>query len=200
MRGALLAGGQASRFGGKPKGLEKVGGERIADRAIRALQAAVGEPPIVVANAPEAADWFPGHTIINDAIPECGSLGGLFTAVLHHPSPVLVLAWDMPFVSVELLAALRDRSDGYDVYLPESETHQGMEPLCAVYGPACARPMKQSLDDEDYRATGFHEHVNVGTMSLADQQAFGEIEELFFNVNTPADLKRAEELWRRERA
>jgi molybdopterin-guanine dinucleotide biosynthesis protein A len=194
-----MAGGQASRFGGKPKGLEKVGGERIADRALRALQAAVGEPPVVVANAPEAAEWFPGHKIIPDAIPECGALGGLFTAVIHDASPVLVLAWDMPFVTVELLAALRERANAYDVFLPEADNRQGFEPMCAVYGQACARPIKTMLDDEDYRATGFHEHVKVGIMSKADQEAFGDIDKMFFNVNTPADLKKAEDLWRRER-
>ncbi len=51
MRGAILAGGAASRFGGEPKGLWEVGGERILDRAVRALRTAVGSDPLIVANA-----------------------------------------------------------------------------------------------------------------------------------------------------
>ncbi|MDQ5839789.1 MAG: NTP transferase domain-containing protein, partial [Chloroflexota bacterium] len=37
VRGAILAGGGATRFGGKPKGLELVGGERILDRLVRVM-------------------------------------------------------------------------------------------------------------------------------------------------------------------
>ena len=45
MRSAILAGGHATRFGGKPKGLEKVGGERILDRVAQAVRAATGGSP-----------------------------------------------------------------------------------------------------------------------------------------------------------
>ncbi len=64
MRGAILAGGGATRFGGGPKGLETVGGERILDRLAEVLASALGTPPILVANAPgagagsEAARWM----------------------------------------------------------------------------------------------------------------------------------------------
>ena len=44
-----MAGGAASRFGGKAKGLETVGGERILDRVVRIVTEAVGEPPLMLA-------------------------------------------------------------------------------------------------------------------------------------------------------
>ena len=43
MRGAVLAGGGATRFGGRPKGLEQVGGARILDRMVDTFLAALGE-------------------------------------------------------------------------------------------------------------------------------------------------------------
>jgi molybdopterin-guanine dinucleotide biosynthesis protein A len=134
--------------------------------------------------------------VIRDPRPDCGSLGGIYAAVTHGDDPVLVVAWDMPFVSADLLAALRDGLDGYDVFLPESGGRRGVEPLCGAYGPGCAAPIAARLDDEDYRAVGFHDAVRVGHLPLDAVRRFGEPDTLFFNVNTPDDLAHAEEMWR----
>jgi molybdopterin-guanine dinucleotide biosynthesis protein A len=196
VRGAILAGGAASRFGGKPKGLERVGGERILDRLFTGLRAVTGTTPVLIANAPGAAAWAPGLTVIPDPRPNCGSLGGIYAAVTAGDGPVLLVAWDMPFVTVELLEALRDGAGDCDVYLPESGGRRGVEPLCGVYGPACAAPIAERLDQEDYRAIGFHEAVRVGQLPLDTVRRFGDPEMLFFNVNSPDDLAQAEEMWR----
>src|SRR6267143_4767618 len=139
MRGAVLAGGAASRYGGVPKGLLTVGGERILDRVVDRVQAVTGALPLLVANAPGAAAWRPDLKTIPDARPGFGSLGGIYTAVTSAPEPVLCVAWDMPFVPEGLLRALVDGEAGgkYDTFLPESSGRRGLEPLCAVYGPAC---------------------------------------------------------------
>lgn len=197
VRGAVLAGGAASRFGGRPKGLERVGGERILDRVLQAVQETTGAPPVLVANAPGARGWRPGLEVVPDVRAGCGSLGGIYTAVAAGPGPVLLVAWDMPFVSPDLLRALVGGADGYDAFLPESGGRRGLEPLCAVYGPACRAAILGRLDQEDYRAIGFHQEVRVGTLPLDQVAAFGDPETLFFNVNTAEDLARAEELWRR---
>ena len=196
MRAAILAGGAASRYGGRPKGLELVGGERILDRLAEDLHAVTGSAPVLVANTAGAESWAPGLTVIRDPRPDCGSLGGIYAAVTADSGPVLLVAWDMPFVSAELLTALRDGATEFDVYLPESPGPRGIEPLCGVYGPACVGPIAGRLDDEDYRAVGFHEAVRVGRLPLDAVRQFGDPEVLFFNVNTPDDLTRAEELWR----
>jgi molybdopterin-guanine dinucleotide biosynthesis protein A len=196
MRSAILAGGAASRYGGQAKGLERVGGERILDRLIGRLKAATGQSPALIANARDAATWVPGLEVVADPRPACGSLGGLYAAVTAGEGPVLVVAWDMPFVPIKLLEALINGVADYDVFLPESTGRRGIEPLCGVYGPACALPMVERLDDEDYQAIGFHDAVKVGRLPLETVRTFGDPEELFFNVNAPEDLTRAEELWR----
>jgi len=56
--GAIVAGGEAMRFGGAPKGLRRVGGDRIIDRVAAALGATTSEL-IIVSNAPEATHWIP---------------------------------------------------------------------------------------------------------------------------------------------
>jgi molybdopterin-guanine dinucleotide biosynthesis protein A len=196
MRSAILAGGAASRYGGRAKGLERVGGERIIDLLVGRLKAVTGNRPTLIANAEDAGGWVPGLDVVADPRPDCGSLGGLYAAVTAGEGPVLVVAWDMPFVPIKLLEALINGAADYDVFLPESTGRRGVEPLCAVYGPACAGPMAERLDDEDYQALGFHDAVQVGRLPLDTVRTFGDPETVFFNVNTPADLTRAEELWR----
>lgn len=196
MRSAVLAGGAASRFGGRPKGLEKVGGLRALDRVVEAVIAATGSPPTLVANAPEAAEWRPGLTVVEDVILHCGSLGGILTAVAAGEGPVLVVGWDMPFITPEVLGDLVSHSTRYDVFLPESRGPLGIEPLCGVYGPACEDPIRRSIEREDLRTTTFHSEVRAGTLPLEQIEAHGAPEFLFFNVNHPDDLARAESLWR----
>lgn len=197
VRGAILAGGGATRFGGKPKGLELVGGERILDRLARVMTNALGEEPLLVANAPDADGWRPDLRTVADVQPGFGALGGIYTAVVTAPAPVVCVAWDMPFVSESLLQALAEGLDRYDAMLPQSDGRRGVEPLCAAYGPACREAIACSLAAGDLRAIGFHDRIRVGILSLERVRALADPDLLFFNVNTADDLAKADDLWRR---
>ena len=195
MRGAVLAGGAARRYGGHPKGLVELGGRRILDRVVDAVAAVIGAAPLLVANAPDGPEWRPDLRTVPDVRPGCGSLGGIYTAVASGAGPVLCVAWDMPFVTPELLRALVEGSVTSDAFLPESDGRRGVEPLCAVYGPACGPAIERQLARNDLRAIGFHADVKVGTLPLERVRVYGDPDVLFFNVNTPADLERAEAVW-----
>src|SRR5438445_11928017 len=120
----------------------------------------------------------------------------IYTAVVSGVGPVLCVAWDTPFLTTDLLRALLEEATEWDVFLPESDGRRGVEPLCAVYGPACGAAIERQLARGDLRAIGFHADVKVGTLPLDRVRAFGDPDLLFFNVNTPADLERAEAAWR----
>jgi len=191
VRGAILAGGAARRFGGRPKGLELVGGIRILDRVVAALREATGEPPILIANQPDASGWHAGLRVVPDRIAEAGTLGGLHAAVVEAPAPVLCVAWDMPFVSAGLLRRLARGLGKADAVLPASGGRRGMEPLCAAYGPAVRKPIEAAIARGDFRAVAFHDQVRVDILSVEEVRSFGTPERLFFNVNTVDDLRTA---------
>ncbi len=190
-RGAIIAGGAAARFGGDPKGLALVGGRRIVDRLVDAFVGALGQPPLLVANAADAQTWRPDLRVFHDVRPGCGALGGLYAAIHGAPAPVVCVAWDMPFVSAELIKALADRLGAHDAMLPESIGPGGLEPLCAAYGPGSGPAMGASLDAGEYRATAFHSGIRLGVLPLAEVRQLGDPARLFFNVNTRADLETA---------
>ena len=191
----MVAGGAASRYGGRPKGLFEVGGRRILDRAIESLERATGEPPIIIANAPDAGAWRPDLQVVPDVLPGQGALGGILTAV-ERLAPVLCVAWDMPFVPAALLAALAARLDGADAALPESDSRRGVEPLCAAYGSACGPAIRAALARGEARAVGFHRDIRVARLPREAVLQYGDPDVLFFNVNTADDLARAERLCR----
>jgi molybdenum cofactor guanylyltransferase len=197
VHGAILAGGGATRFGGKPKGLELIGGERILDRLARVLASALGEPPLLVANAPDAGSWRPDLRTVADVRAGFGALSGIYTAVVESPAPVVCVAWDMPFVSEPLIRALADGLQRSDAVLPQSDSRRGVEPLCAAYGPACREAIAGSMAAGDLRAIGFHDRIRVGILPLDQVRTFADPDLAFFNVNTADDLAKADQLWRR---
>lgn len=191
VRGAILAGGGATRMGGAPKGLLQVQGRRILDRLVDAFVDAQGALPLLVANAPDAIGWWPGLRVVADRRAGFGTLGGLHTAVLEAPAPVVCVAWDMPFVPSALIRELGDGLAGADVCIPASGGRRGVEPLCAGYGPATGPAMAEALDKGDLRAIAFHEAVRVRILPHPEIRRFGDPERLFFNVNTADDVVRA---------
>ncbi|HOX20539.1 MAG TPA: molybdenum cofactor guanylyltransferase [Gemmatimonadales bacterium] len=197
VRGAILAGGGATRFGGRPKGLEEVGGARILDRLVDAFLAALGELPLLVANDPDAAAWHPGLHVLPDVHPGAGALGGILTAVSADARPVVCVAWDMPFVPPALLRRLADELHGSDAVLPASGGPRGVEPMCAGYGPACRAAIESVIAAGDLRAIAFHSAVRTSILPAETVAAFGDPAVLFFNVNTRDDLTQADVLWRR---
>jgi len=196
IRGVILAGGEATRFGGRPKGLELVGGERILDRLAAVFVEAFGKPPLLVANDPAAHSWRSDLQVVADVQPGLGALGGILTAVTLGPAPVVLCGWDMPFVTSRLLQALAAGLQTHDAYLPQSDGHRGLEPLCAGYGPACRPAIVQALARGDRRAIAFHPQLKVGILPLEQVRSLGDPATLFFNLNIPDDLAKADALWR----
>src|SRR5947199_3348696 len=87
LRGAVLAGGAARRYGGRPKGLVELGGRRILDRVVDAVSGVTGAPPLLVANAPDGPVWRPDLHTVPHVRPGWGSPGGLSQAVASGTGP-----------------------------------------------------------------------------------------------------------------
>jgi molybdopterin-guanine dinucleotide biosynthesis protein A len=191
LTGVILAGGLSTRYGGLPKGLERIHGVRIIDRVRAALEPAVDDL-LLIANDDGAAEWLPGVRCASDVLRQVGSVAGIHAALVHAGAPVLVVAWDMPFVPTGLLRALRDAGQNADVAVPESDSRRGLEPLCAYYGPACVAAIERRIAADDRRVIGFYDDVRVARVPVAEVTRFGDPARLFMNVNTPEERILAE--------
>ncbi|MDQ6887601.1 MAG: molybdenum cofactor guanylyltransferase [Gemmatimonadota bacterium] len=189
--GVILAGGGATRYGGRPKGLERVGGRRVIDRVARVL-ADTTDGLLLIANDSAAGAWLPGVRTASDLRAASGSLGGIHAALAHAAGPVLVVAWDMPFVPSPLLARLRELGQDADAAVPESGSRRGLEPLCAYYSQRCLAPIERRLDSGDLRVVSFYDDIRVSRLDAATVRSFGDPDMLFMNINAPDDLDLAE--------
>jgi molybdopterin-guanine dinucleotide biosynthesis protein A len=104
--GVVLAGGRSTRMG-RDKATLELGGERLVDRvveAVRAALAAAGErsPRVVVAGD------VPGHECVADAVPGLGPVAGLGAAAARLPGAEWLLAVpvDLPALTPAALAPL----------------------------------------------------------------------------------------------
>ncbi|UCF20735.1 MAG: molybdenum cofactor guanylyltransferase [Gemmatimonadota bacterium] len=192
--GVLLAGGQNRRYDGRPKALEEVGGRPIAARAIAALKGAT-DRVVLVAN--DAQLYAPlGLETRPDLRPGAGALAGIHTAVTWARElgfrGALVAACDMPFLVTGLLRLICEDAGEDEAVVPESESHRGLEPLCAFYGSACLPAIESALAGGDNRVIAFYPQVTVRRIPRVEIAAFGDPRLLFLNVNTPADRDLAE--------
>ena len=187
--GLLLTGG-ASRRMGSDKALLEVDGQRLVDRAMAVLTA-VADPVI------EVGPGWSGVPAVREDPPGAGPLAalGMGAAALRaagHDGPVLVLAVDMPRVTVELLEFLAGRAGGdIDTAVPRAGGYP--QPMCARYGPivlaavderlaAGARSLRDLL--ETMAADGHVAWVEP------DEWAAVAGPEAFTDVDTPEDLRR----------
>jgi len=185
--GLLLTGG-ASRRMGADKALLEVGGQRLVDRAAAALRA-VADPVLEVgpgsSSLPAVREDPPGSGPLAAVAAGAAALraGG-------HDGPVIVLAVDMPFVSVGLLRLLADRP-GPVTAVPRAGGHPQV--LCARYGPDALAGVERLL-----AAGGVSLRKLVEAMDVTGEVGWIQPEEwlavagpeALADVDTPDDLRR----------
>ena len=174
---------------GRDKALLPWQGATLLDHALARLHEAC--PTVRVLSGTERRYEDRGTAVDLDAVPDSGPLGAIYTGLLHVGHGVgLFLAVDLPFVTTALLRRLIElAAEGHDAVVPISS--DGPQPLCAVYGPTCLDPIRRRLDKADLKATSFWPEVRVLRADESQLGAFGPLDVLFRNVNTPDDYERA---------
>ena len=184
--GAVIAGGRGSRLGGG-KALVELAGRPLISYPLAAVEAA-GLRPLVVAKPGTELPPLRCPVIREDLRPRHPLCGVLAALELAGPAPVVVVACDMPFVSAPLLAWLAAQP----------------QPLVAPVRAGRALPFparyERSLQGGLRRALAAQSSMAAALAALsprlldeAELAAHGDPEWLCFNVNTPADLSRAED-------
>src|SRR5271154_3497903 len=104
--GFVLAGGQSSRMG-RDKAMLEIDGASMIRRAINLVRS-VGIEPVVVGSPGEFKRQLDAR-VITDEWPGAGPLGGIATALSESDKQWnLVIACDMPYLTIEWLGFLLD--------------------------------------------------------------------------------------------
>jgi len=183
---AILAGGRATRFGGRDKSALVVEGRPIVERQLAELSAVADEIMIVGAGAEGARRVQPSDQLrtVADIVPGCGPLGGLHAALSEMRSDrVFLVACDMPYVDGRFAEYLLSLAGDAAVVVPQ--TDRGYHPLCAVYTRACLEPVGARLAQRRLALHGLFADVPTRIVTPAEMSRFGAPSRLLANVNTP---------------
>jgi len=157
---------------------------------VRDLVLPVFEHVFVVARDAETFGRF-GLPVVTDALSSRGASVGVYTAITASPAErVLCLACDMPFVTPAVLRALAAGSRRHEVYVPKHGPY--MQPLCAVYARSAGPAYRRFIDHGGFRVDEMYKSLDTGLLDMDDGR-FGDPDDIFMNVNTPADLESARE-------
>ena len=189
--GIVLAGGMSRRLG-RDKAVEPVGGEPLIRRVIGRLSKVTDQTVVVVSSAQRASELpLPASAkVASDIYPGGGSLGGIFTGLTAADGAWgIVVACDMPFLNVELLAKMLDMRDGFEAVVPVLEGRP--EPVHAIYSQDCLPHIESRLQANDLKIARFFDQVRVKYLSQTEIEKSDPDHLSFFNVNTESDLERA---------
>lgn len=179
----VLAGGKSSRMG-QDKGLVSFRGQPMISYVLSAVSELSADIRIITSN-PDYSRF--GCYLLSDLIPDIGPAGGVYTALKHADAElVLVVGCDMPLLSAKVFRELLNCSGTADIVVAGKDGR--LEPLLAVYRRSCLNKWEQLLNDGYRKMSDFFQEFDtvifdVNTMSLLN-------EDVFMNVNAPADLER----------
>jgi molybdopterin-guanine dinucleotide biosynthesis protein A len=183
--GVIVAGGRASRMGGRDKAFAAVDGEPIAVRTVRLFQG-LFEQVLVATGRPERFRGL-GVETVADVFPGCGPLAGIHAALraCRHPF-AFVAACDMPRLDPETIRFLVDRAGAADAVVPCWEGD--VEPLHAVYAVRVLPLIEAHLRAGRNALRDLLAEARVDWVPEAELRAVRGAAESLTNVNTPEEL------------
>ncbi|HOC58554.1 MAG: molybdenum cofactor guanylyltransferase [Syntrophaceae bacterium] len=183
--GILLSGGRNSRMGMNKAFLE-IDGIRLIDKILTIYRACFSDI-IIVTNDPLSYLEFIDTTVVTDIYKGKGPLCGIYTGLFYASHPyAFVSACDMPHFNKDFVNYLISQKDNHDIIVPE--THEGYQPLHAVYSRRCLPSMKRLLDLDKLKIIGFYRDMRVLAIHEEKIRPYNPDGRLFQNLNTPEDV------------
>lgn len=195
--GIVLCGGRSSRMG-QPKAWLPFGGERMLQRIVRVLRAAVDPVVVVAAPGQDVPDLPSEVTIVRDEVEGKGPLGGLaagLAALDGKADAAYLSSCDVPFLKVEFVArvlsflSLVASLPTPEIAVPHIAGH--FHPLATAYGLTVLPHVCELITADRLRPVFLFEKVATRIIEpheLSDvDPTFGSLR----NLNTPEEYAAA---------
>lgn len=192
MTGIILAGGNALRMGGADKALLEIDNEPIIDRQLKVLKKFFNKI-IVVTNRPDNYKKSKGVIMTSDVVRDRGPIGGIYSGLLASGSFYnFVVACDMPFLNGSVIRDMVEKTDGYDVIVPEIDGK--LHPLFGIYSKGCIPVIKKLIEQGELRVKNLFPMVRSRFLSRDEMMRFDKDLLFLENINTKDDLSKAERI------
>ena len=195
--GIILAGGLATRMGGGDKALLPLGQGTLLSSVVDRLEPQVagialnanGDPARFDGSLPVIADTIEGF-----AGPLAGVLAGLDWAAAQGADWIVTAAGDTPFFPCDLVPHLMLAAEGAQAPIAlaatlDPERGPMRQPTFGLWSVALREDLRAALTAGTRKVVAFTQAHGAGQAVWPDTPF-----DPFFNVNTPEDLARAEQL------
>ncbi len=182
--GVILAGGKSSRMNFN-KAFAEIAGKPIVEVIIAKFTRFFPET-IIISNEPEAYQSY-GLKVYPDVYPQLGPISGIHSALYNSSTDVVfVLGCDIPFIKMELVKLMLQKLGGHDAVVPKVGAF--LQPISAVYSKKCLPVFTDCLENQKLKLTLVFKELDTVILPEAEIKQFGNLEEIFFNVNNSEAL------------
>ncbi|AEI42069.1 molybdenum cofactor guanylyltransferase [Paenibacillus mucilaginosus] len=197
LTGAILAGGQNRRMGGRSKALLAVEGETFLQRQVKEMSGVCSDILLLTQNASLYAEELAALReegiavrVVPDLVPARGPLGGLQSALHASSSDLLwVVGCDMPFVSSQAAAELAAVCLHTDAAAAVPCIAGRIHPLHGVYRKKILPLAERMLEAGDYRMMGVLHLTSWEPVDEVVWNRLGIRTDFVRNINTPDEYQ-----------
>jgi molybdopterin-guanine dinucleotide biosynthesis protein A len=194
--GLVLAGGLARRMGGGDKALIEIGGSTILSRVLATLQPQC-DAVILNANGDTARFAAYGLPVVRDEIPDfAGPLAGILAGLDWMAEQRPDLQWmvsvpgDCPFLPADLVTRLHQAREQAGAKLACAKSGDWRHPVVGLWNVTLRDDLRRAIVEEDlHKIEIWTARHGVALAEWPDRPV-----DPFFNVNTPEDRARADEI------
>ena len=190
--GVLLAGGKSRRMG-EDKRYLAVGEQTLLERGLEVFQSIFQEVLVVIAQ--DSPPLRIDARVVRDLVPDCGSLGGLYSGLMQATTPyIFVAACDMPFLNQAVIAQFTSRRATADIVIAKLDGR--LHPMHALFSKRCVPALEQMIRARQLKIQEIvsQSSLRVGHVTEADLRTIDPSGHSFYNVNAMADLEAARSL------
>jgi molybdopterin-guanine dinucleotide biosynthesis protein A len=193
--GLVLAGGQARRMGGGDKAALVVGGKTILARVLARLAPHCASV-LLNANGDPARFSRYGLGVVADGIPDfAGPLAGILAGLDWAAKKAPTIEWvasapgDCPFLPHDLVPRLHAARIAERKPLACARSGEWRHPVAGLWPVMLREDLRRALADGLHKIEAWTGRHGVAIAAWPDRPV-----DPFFNVNTPEDLAKAEEI------
>ena len=186
--GIILCGGKSSRMG-QNKALLKINEKCIISYVIETLQPFCKE--IIISTNTNELDFLP-HRKVNDIYNDIGPISGIFSSLLKSTTNKnIVLSCDTPFINSNLFNELISYSHNFDIVLPEFNNY--LQTMTGFFSKNKIPIINEEIKNKNYIPPKIFEKCKLKKLEINNKKSYYN-KNLFFNINSPEDYIKAQEI------
>lgn len=186
--GLLLAGGRATRMGGRDKGLIDLAGRPLASHVLAALTPQV-DALLINANRHEEEYAALGAAVVRDPLAGfLGPLAGVLAGLEAASTPlVATLPCDSPFVPADMVARMRSVRERAGAEIAVAHDGERRQPVFMLLRTDLAPDLRAWLEQGGRKIDAWYEGHTMADVDFSDAP------DTFININTPDERDAAAE-------